>query len=129
MAKRADVLPSKPPPVAERAKHSVVAASAPASFIEVSRPKPKDDASPTMDEPVSEDLQAIFGENLRAARLKGGLKQSDVAERSGLSQQRLSLIESGHINLTLKTMTRLAEVVGCSLIAMLQKAHGQPRAR
>ena len=69
---------------------------------------------------MSESLQAVFGENLRAARLKGGLKQSDVAERLGFAQSRIALIESGHQNLTLKTMTRLAEVVGRNVSDMLK---------
>lgn len=36
-----------------------------------------------------------FGNNLRAARLKAGLKQLDVAAQTGLTQQYLSLIEAG----------------------------------
>ena len=73
------------------------------------------------DDPIPEDLQAVFGENLRAARLKSGLKQSDVAERTGLTQQRLSKIENGRLNLTLKTMMRLAAVVDHNVSAMLSK--------
>lgn len=76
------------------------------------------------EQPAPEDLQAVFGENLKAARLKSGLKQSDVADRTGLTQQRLSLIESGHQNLTLKTMMRLAQVVNCNVSTMLLKAMG-----
>ena len=63
----------------------------------------------------------IFGQNLRAARLKAGLKQSDVAARTGLTQQYLSLIEAGQQNITLKTMTLLAQVVDHDLRDMLRK--------
>lgn len=69
-----------------------------------------------------EDLQAISGENLKATRLQTGLKQSDMAGLTGLSQQRLSLIESGKQNLTLRTMMRLAHVVNQNVSAMLLQA-------
>ena len=70
---------------------------------------------------LPDDFQAIFGENLKAARLKSGLKQSDVAEKAGLTQQRLSQIENGHQNLTLKTMVKLAAVVDHHISALLLK--------
>ena len=74
-----------------------------------------------LDDPLPDDFQAIFGENLKAARLKSGLKQSDVAEQAGLTQQRLSQIENGHQNLTLKTMVKLAAVVDHHISALLLK--------
>jgi DNA-binding XRE family transcriptional regulator len=74
------------------------------------------------EEKLREDFQAIFGQDLRAARLKAGLKQSDVAARTGLTQQYLSLIEAGQQNITLRTMFLLAEVVDHDLLEMLQKA-------
>jgi transcriptional regulator with XRE-family HTH domain len=74
---------------------------------------------------MPDDLLAIFGENLKSARLKSGLKQSDVAERTGLTQQRLSLIEAGNQNLTLKTMMRLAQVVDHNVSAMLVKVQAR----
>lgn len=73
-------------------------------------------------EKVPEDLQAVFGKNLTRARLKSGLKQSEVAEQAGLTPARISLIESGQVNLTLKTMMRLAQAVGADVSALLRKA-------
>lgn len=73
------------------------------------------------DDVLPDDFQATFGENLKAARLKSGLKQSDVAEQAGLTQQRLSRIENGPQNLTLKTMVRLAAVVDHHVSALLLK--------
>jgi DNA-binding XRE family transcriptional regulator len=78
------------------------------------------------EERAREDFQTIFGNNLRAARLKCGLKQSEVAERTGLTQQYLSLIEAGQQNLTLKTMILLAEVVDHDVADMLRKAVSAP---
>jgi DNA-binding Xre family transcriptional regulator len=38
-----------------------------------------------------------------------------------LTQQYLSLIETGHQNITLKTMMALARVVGCNVSDMLRQ--------
>ena len=97
-----------PAPLPERAKHK----------HRDNKPAPEVSAH---EERVREDFQAIFGQNLRAARLQAGLKQSDVAARTGLTQQYLSLIEAGQQNVTLRTMSLLAEVVDHDLRDMLRK--------
>jgi DNA-binding XRE family transcriptional regulator len=70
------------------------------------------------------EFQKIFGINLKFARLKCNLKQSDVAAITGLTQQYLSLIEAGQQNVTIKTMALLAKVVDHDLIHLLQEAVG-----
>lgn len=70
------------------------------------------------------EFQKIFGINLKAARLKASLKQSDVAAMTGLTQQYLSLIEAGQQNVTIKTMALLAKVVDHDLIHLLQEVLG-----
>ena len=77
-------------------------------------------------EQAQEHFQAIFGDNLKAARLKAGLKQSEVAALTGLTQQYLSLIEAGQQNVTLRTMALLAEVVDHDLLDLLKKILGMP---
>jgi DNA-binding XRE family transcriptional regulator len=79
------------------------------------------------EEKIREEFQAVFGQHLKAARLKAGLKQSDVAARTGLTQQYLSLIEAGQQNITLKTMILLAEVVDRDIRDMLRKVLETPR--
>jgi ribosome-binding protein aMBF1 (putative translation factor) len=74
------------------------------------------------DNPGPNDILVIFGENLRAARMKRGLKQTDVADRTGLPQQYLSTIELGRQNVTLRTVEQLAEVVGQDVSTMLRKS-------
>jgi len=78
------------------------------------------------EEKIRREFQMGFGNNLRRARLKAGLKQSDVAEQTGLTQQYLSLIEAGQQNITLKTMIVLAEVVGSDLLKMLRERTHDP---
>jgi transcriptional regulator with XRE-family HTH domain len=65
-------------------------------------------------------LQILFGENLRTARLIAGLSQAELATRSGLTQQYLSKIETGHKNVTLRTMAALAKVVGREVSVLLR---------
>jgi len=47
------------------------------------------------DELDPDDLVAIFGANLKTARMRAGLTQAQLAEQSGLLQQYVSLVESG----------------------------------
>lgn len=75
----------------------------------------------TTEPPAPEDLQSIFGDNLRAARLKLGLKQAEIAEEAGVTQQRVAMIEGGVANVTLRTMTRLAQAVNGDVTTMLRR--------
>jgi transcriptional regulator with XRE-family HTH domain len=77
-----------------------------------------DDLPP--DEPDPEDLVAFFGANLKAARLKQGLTQAQLAEQAGLLQQYVSLVESGRQNVTLTTAQALARVVHQNVSDMLR---------
>jgi transcriptional regulator with XRE-family HTH domain len=78
--------------------------------------------APLIRHPPSADLRRNFGENLRAARLKAGLSQSELGRRVGRSQQYISLVEVGSENLTLDTMSMLAKIVEQDVIIMLQQA-------
>jgi|SRR5271165_2810352 len=81
---------------------------------------------PKTDEPVSDDLPTLFGKNLREARIKANLTQAQVAERTGLTQQYVSLVEAGHQNITLGTMTALAKVVDQDVRTLLRKGTRPP---
>ena len=73
-------------------------------------PKPSNSNS-RLDGPDPDDIVAVFGINLKAARLKAGLTQVELAERAGLLQQYVSLVETGKQNITLTTAQALARVV------------------
>lgn len=75
-------------------------------------------------EKSQEEFQVLFGRNLKAARLKSGLKQSEVAALTGLTQQYLSLIEAGQQNVTVRTMALLAKVVDHDIIDLLHTVTG-----
>jgi DNA-binding XRE family transcriptional regulator len=85
-------------------------------------PSGPDPAVLAREEKIREEFQKGFGNNLRAARLKAALNQSEVARQTRLTQQYLSLIEAGQQNLTLRTMIKLAEVVGSDLLELLERA-------
>jgi len=87
------------------------------------------DGAPRQDNADFSDLLAIFGANLRAARLKLGLTQAQLAEQSGLLQQYVSLVESGKQNVTLTTALSLAKVVRQDLSTLLRRAKSPPRER
>ena len=84
---------------------------------------------PKSDEPVPDDLRTVFGHNLRAARTKAGLTQTQLAERTSLTQQYVSWVEAGHANITLATMTALARVVGEDVRELLRKRRGRASPR
>ena len=76
-----------------------------------------------------DDLRAIFGQNLKAARLKRGMTQMELAEAADMADSYLSEIERGKINITLDTMKKLAQVVGhdvSGLIQLAQSDEGTP---
>ena len=80
---------------------------------------------PKSDEPVSDDLRTVFGTNLREARIKAGLTQAELADRTGLTQQYVSLVEAGHQNITIDTMAALARVIGRDVSALLRKGRNR----
>lgn len=77
------------------------------------------------EEVPGEELQRLFGENFRAARLKAGLSQTKVSELSGMGQDKISAMELGKVNLTLQTMDRLARVVDGNVGHFLLPAKGK----
>jgi transcriptional regulator with XRE-family HTH domain len=79
------------------------------------------------DEHDPDDLVAIFGAKLKAARMKAGLTQAQLAEQSGLLQQYVSLVESGKQNVTLTTAQTLAKVVHQNVSTMLRRPTPRPR--
>jgi len=77
-----------------------------------------------VDQPVAgavppENLQAIFGRNFRERRLAVGITQAAAARAAEMHRQALAEIEAGRGNVTLKTMQRLATVIGCRVEVLL----------
>ena len=78
------------------------------------RKKPAPRRLPTAELPP-DDLQAIFGQNVKIARLKCAMTQEELAEATGINLTYIGKIEQGAKNVTLDTMRKLAVVLGLDL--------------
>ena len=63
-------------------------------------------------------LQNIGG-NIRFLRMACELSQQELAERIGISQTHLSNLERNHVNVNLKLLLRIANVLECPLEVFL----------
>lgn len=66
------------------------------------------------------DMRQLVGRNFKRLRKRRGLTQERFAELSGLSQQYLSMLESGRANPTVVTLYELATVLGVGPIELLR---------
>lgn len=65
-------------------------------------------------------MKRLVGRNFGRLRKAKGLTQEQVAERSGLSQQYLSGLESGRRNPTLITLFEVATALGVSHVDLVK---------
>lgn len=56
---------------------------------------------------------------LRRERLAAGLRQSDLAERTGRSQAYISKFEKGDLRLDVVDFVRICTVIGCGVVDVL----------
>lgn len=71
-------------------------------------------------DPVPNDLHVLFGRNMRAARIALRLNQQEFADKSGFTQQYVSLVENGQTNLSLGHMRRLATALNQDVPSLLR---------
>lgn len=67
------------------------------------------------------DLQRRVGENLRRLRVERGFSQEDFADQLGYHRTYIGGVERGERNLTLRTVERLAELLGVDPIDLLAR--------
>ena len=65
-----------------------------------------------------------FGQAIYAARKSRGLRQSDLAELSGIAQADISRIERGQIAPTTPTLLKLADALGAQIQFVLPTGDG-----
>lgn len=70
------------------------------------------------------DMRKLVGWNLSRIRKERGLTQEQLAERSGLSQQYLSGLESGRRNPTVVTLFEIASALGVSHVELVNPDPG-----
>ena len=66
-----------------------------------------------------EKCLARIGSNIRFLRMACQVSQQDMAERIGISQTHLSNMERNHVNVSLKLLLRIANVLDCQLEVFL----------
>ncbi len=67
----------------------------------------------------SEKARIAFAASFKDARCALGLSQRGFAELNGIGQRLVSAVETGSHNMTIKTLAKLAGMVGGDLPAML----------
>jgi DNA-binding XRE family transcriptional regulator len=79
--------------------------------------RPSDvDASATL----ASGHRVAFGRNFRRARVEAALTLDDVAAMSGLPKIYLNAIEAGRCDPRLRTMTAIADAIGCELWTLVR---------
>lgn len=68
-------------------------------------------------EPVSEQAR-IIGGIIRDAREKKRLSQKELAQSADMSQQFVSFLENGYLNISLSTLKKVMDVLGLELSIM-----------
>ena len=65
------------------------------------------------------ELQRTVGENLRRLRTERGLSQEAFADQLGFHRTYVGGVERGERNLTLRTIERLADILGVEPLELL----------
>ncbi|MBP8084511.1 MAG: helix-turn-helix transcriptional regulator [Spirochaetes bacterium] len=60
-----------------------------------------------------------FGKNLKRERKKAGLSQEILAEINGIDYKYYQRIESGNVNITIKTLFKISKSLNIDLICLL----------
>ena len=66
-----------------------------------------------------EQLHTIIADNIRQRRQAIGLSQEALADNCGLHRTYIGAIERGERNLTVNTLARVAEALGCTAADLL----------
>ena len=70
-------------------------------------------------------LHNVLGEEIREARLKIGLSQEALAEKSGLHRTYISLLERNKKSPTIETLFRICKALGVSAAGLIRKVEAE----
>ena len=69
------------------------------------------------DRPLNVDSEIKeLSELIRKKREKNGLTQVQLAKRSGLSQQTISFVERGYVNISLRTLKKISDALNLRIV-------------
>ena len=72
-----------------------------------------------------EELRYRLGHHARAARESAGLTLEEIAHRAGMHARHWQKIEAGEVNVTLRTIARVADALKIDAVRLLRPV--QPR--
>lgn len=69
----------------------------------------------------NKDILKTFGLNVKFERMKQGLTQAQLAELIDVHEKHICKIETGHQNITLKTLNKIASALNIEWATLLEK--------
>ena len=75
----------------------------------------------------NEKLHIVVAENIRLRRQSARLSQEALADKCGLHRTYIGAIERGERNVTVNTLARIAEALGCSAVNLLSPQNSTER--
>jgi transcriptional regulator with XRE-family HTH domain len=83
--------------------------------------KTEEDSSDRYDEV----LRAV-GSRLREARIRAGLTQKELGDKAGSKQSYIFVLETGGANITLRTLAKMADLLGIEIRDLLPERKSAP---
>jgi len=74
---------------------------------------------------VDDDLRIRFGRRLRAVRIGRGMSQEALAAQAGLARNFISMVETGRRNVTIATVSKLAQALNCRMADLMPDAESR----
>lgn len=68
---------------------------------------------------MKKKIAEIFAEKLKEQRLAAGLRQLELAKKSGLSKNYIGELERAEKNITLEKVFLLSKALGCPVAALI----------
>ena len=69
---------------------------------------------------MSNELHLIIAQNILRRRKEKGFSQEELADLCGLHRTYIGAIERGERNLTVNTLAKISDALGCSAISLLE---------
>jgi transcriptional regulator with XRE-family HTH domain len=61
-------------------------------------------------------MKTEIGQMIKAARVKAGLTQKQLSEKTGIAQPNIVALEAGRYNLTISTLEKIAKALNKDLV-------------
>ena len=71
---------------------------------------------------MTEELQTLFGHNIRRLRLERKLTQEELAQKAGINRSYLGSVERGGRRVSMENIARLAKALGVSADVLFRSA-------